>query len=654
MMAHGVGAADWGDGKRRGVSWASVRRILAYARPYKTLIVITFVLVLVASGFGLVPPLLIRRAIDTTIPAGDKSELVLLVVAMVVTPLLIGLVQVAQNWGNTIIGNRMMLDVRKGLFAHMLRMPLRFYTMTRAGEITTRLTNDVNGIQQVVTTTFTNVMTNAVTVATTVALMFWLDWRLSIVSVIVLPFFVLATTRVGDLRFQVARRVQAAMGEMTSLIQEKLNISGLVLIKTFGREPQEEQRFDHIAEEVMKGQVTQSMVGRWFFMFSSLFGSVSPALIYGYGGWLVINGEMTIGAVVAFVALVNRLFMPVSQLLTVHVDLSGSVALFERIFEYLDRSPEIEEKAGAIDLPSARGLVEFQGVSFAYEADQPVLREVGFRAEPGQLVALVGPSGAGKTTVTYLLPRLYDPQAGAIRIDGHDVRDLKLAALSANIGMVTQETFLFHSSVRDNLRYARPDATDEEIERAATAAYIHDVIAKMPRGYDTLVGERGYRLSGGEKQRLAIARIILKDPRILVLDEATSSLDSHSERLIQEALEPLLRSRTSLVIAHRLSTILAADQILVMAGGQIVERGRHEELLAAGGLYARLYHEQFKDGAAAVDTSAATEPESVAAPAALAAHAMPAAMAAPHGPPSHHGNGGIHGADGPGPGTPGP
>ncbi len=608
MMAHGVGAADWGEGGKRGISWASVRRILAYARPYKRLIALTFVLVLIAAGLGLVPPLLVRSLIDTAIPHGDKTQLALLVLGMFLMPVLAGLAQVAQNWGNTVIGNRMMVDVRKQLFAHMLRMPLRFYTTTRAGDIMTRLTNDVNGIQQVVTTSFTNVMTNAVTVASTLAIMFLLDWRLTLLSIVVLPFFVAGTVKVGDLRFQVSRRVQAAMGEMTALIQEKLNISGLVLIKTFGREPEETGRFDTLAEEVMSAQITQSMVGRWFFMFSSLFGTVSPALIYGYGGWLVINGSMSLGEVVAFVALANRLFMPVSQLLTVHVDLAGSVALFERIFDYLDRRPEIEEKPDALDIGSVRGEVEYSDVSFAYEAAQPVLHEVSFRAQPGQLVALVGPSGAGKTTVTYLLPRLYDPQAGSVLIDGHDVRDLKLAGLSANIGMVTQETFLFHASVRDNLRYARPEATDAEIEAAARAAHIHDVIAAMPRGYDTLVGERGYRLSGGEKQRLAIARIILKDPRILVLDEATSSLDSGSERLIKEALEPLLRSRTSIVIAHRLSTILAADQILVIDGGRIVERGRHEELLALGGLYARLYHEQFKDGAVAVDTPLADEP----------------------------------------------
>jgi len=624
IMGHGMGAADWGEARKAGISWKSLRRMLAYARPYRGLLAFTLLLVLVGATLGLVPPLLIRRAIDTAIPNGDTTALLLLVVGMVAIPIVGGFVQVGQSWGNTVMGNRMMFDIRNQLFRHLLRMPLRFYTATRSGEITTRLTNDVNGVQQVITTSFTNLATNVVTLATTLAVMFWLDWHLALLSVVVLPPFIYATGKVGDVRFRVARRVQQALGEMTALIQEKLNISGLVLIKTFGREPQEAQRFEGTADEVMKGQISQSMVGRWFFMFISLFSSVSPALLYGYGGWLAIQGQMSIGEIVAFAAYINRLFMPVSQLLTLHVDVAGSVALFERIFDYLDRPVEIEEKPSALDIPSFEGRVSYKDVSFAYEPGRPVLQDVCFEAMPGQLVALVGPSGAGKTTITYLLPRLYDPLAGSISIDGHDVRDLALATLSRNVGMVTQETFLFHASVRENLRYAKPDASDAELESAARAAQVHDVIAAMPRGYDTVVGERGYRLSGGEKQRLAIARIILKDPRILVLDEATSSLDSRSERLIKEALEPLLKSRTSLVIAHRLSTILAADLILVMESGRVVESGQHEQLLALGGLYARLYHEQFKDGMAPVDTPLADGAEPPSSPPSYA-HVAPLA-----------------------------
>jgi ATP-binding cassette subfamily B protein len=565
------------------------------------MVAVTFALVLVAATLSLIPPLIIQQIIDSAIPAGDRRQLVLLAVAMIAVPIVIGLVQVLQNWGNTIIGQRMMFDIRGQLYSHVLHMPLSFFTRTRGGEIMTRLTNDVNGVQQVVTTSFTNIMTNAVTVATVIALMLWLDWRLTAVAVLALPAFIYPTRWFGDVRFRAGRRAQAALGEMTALIQEKLNISGIVLVKTFGRERDEEARFAAVSNEVMKHQVSQSMVGRWFFMVVQLYGAIAPALVYAYGGWLVISGEMLVGEVVAFVFLVNRLFGPASQLFSVNVDVAGSLALFERLFDYMDLPIAIKEKRDAIDLPAADRSVQFEDVHFAYEAGQPVLNGISFEARPGQLVALVGPSGAGKTTVTYLVGRLYDPSAGRVSLDGHDVRDLSFASLSRHIGMVTQETYLFHASVKENLRYANAEASDAQIEAAARAARIHDVIAAMPNGYDTLVGERGYRLSGGEKQRLAIARIILKDPRILLLDEATSSLDSQSERLIQEALEPVLRSRTSIVIAHRLSTIMAADQILVMDRGTIVERGTHDELVERGGLYAALYHEQFQDGAAELD-----------------------------------------------------
>ncbi len=643
MMAHGAGAADWGDKEDNAISWSLLGRILAYARPYRKLIALTFVLVLVSASLSLIPPLLIKQLIDVAIPDGDRTLLVVLAGAMVAIPVVTGLVQVAQNWGNTIIGQRMMHDVRGQLYNHVLRMPLSFFTATRSGEIMTRLTNDMNGVQAVVTTSFTNVMTNTVTVATTVAVMVWLDWRLTIVALIALPAFIFPTQQFGNLRFRAGRRAQAALGEMTMIVQEKLNISGAVLVKSFGRERQEEATFEVASAEVMKEQVSQSMVGRWFFMVVTLYGAVAPAMVYGYGGWLVISGDMLVGEVVAFVFLVNRLFGPVSQLFSVHVDIAGSFALFERIFEYLDMEPAIAERPNPTELPAQDRTVAFQHVDFGYDAATPVLKDITFEARPGELVALVGPSGAGKTTATYLVSRLYDPDAGVVTLDGVDVRELTFPSLSNHIGMVTQETYLFHASVKDNLLYAKPDATDEELEAAAKAAYVHEIVAQMPRGYDTLVGERGYRLSGGEKQRIAIARIILKDPRILLLDEATSSLDSASERLIKEALEPVMQSRTSIVIAHRLSTIIAADQILVMDGGRIVERGTHPELVNEGGLYARLYHEQFKDGAVERDTPLADElpedgsdGEAKRTPVASPAHAA----AAGHGGPGGMGGGG--------------
>lgn len=416
MMAHGVGAADWGEGKRARVSWKSLGRILRYARPYRRYVVVTSFLVLITAVLGLVPPLLLRRAIDTSIPGRDTAGLYLLVAGMVAFPVAGALLGVAENWANTVLGNGMMFDIRNELFGHLLRMPLRFYTATRSGDITSRLTNDVNGVQQVVTTSFINVMTNVVTVVSTLGVMFWLNWQLTLLSIVVLPVFIVATVKVGDMRFRAARRVQVAMSNLTALVQEKLNISGLVLVKTFGREPEEIARFDRVSDELAKGQVAQSMVGRWFFMFASLFASVSPALIYGYGGYLAINGDMSIGAIIAFVALVNRLFMPVSQLLTVHVDVAGSIALFDRIFDYLDRPVEIDEKPDAIDLREVDGRVTYDNVSFAYEPGRPVLNGISFEAKPGQMVALVGPSGAGKTTITYLLPRLYDPDNGSIAL----------------------------------------------------------------------------------------------------------------------------------------------------------------------------------------------------------------------------------------------
>ena len=632
MMAHGAGAADWDDSDESPISWALLRRILGYARPYRGLILFTFALTLVSALLSLGPPWIIQQIIDGAIKDGDKTYLVILAAAMIAAPIVNGLVQVASNWGNTIVGQRMMFDVRGQLYSHVLRMPLAFFTRTRSGEIMTRLTNDVNGVQQVVTTSFTNVIGNSIVVVTTVGFMIFLDWRLTLVAVAALPAFIFPTRKFGDMRFRVGRRVQGALGDMTTLIQEKLNISGVVLVKTFGREPEEEERFAEISTEVMRHQVSQSMVGRWFFMIVTLYGAIAPALVYGYGGWLVIGGQMEVGAVVAFVFLVNRLFGPVSQLFTVHVDIVGSFALFERIFEYMDMPVPIDERPDAVDLETADRSVAFEGVNFSYEQGQPILQDVSFEAKPGQLVALVGPSGAGKTTVTYLLSRLYDADGGTVSLDGHDVRDLTFASLSRHIGMVTQETYLFHSSVGDNLRYAKPDATQEELEAAARGAYIHDTIMEMPNGYDTLVGERGYRLSGGEKQRLAIARIILKDPRVLLLDEATSSLDSRNERLIKEALDPILRSRTSIVIAHRLSTVIAADLILVMDRGRIVERGTHEQLLAASGLYSRLYEEQFQNGVAADSDNGAEAADEAHTMPVHGAGAMPAhgAGAMPH------------------------
>lgn len=584
--------------ERPPLEWALLRRILRYFRPYWPYALATLAIIGLNAGLGLVPPLLVRDLLDRAVPGRDVRLLLLLLAGMTAAALAGGFLGVAQNYLSTLVGQRVMYDLRNQMYAHLQRLSLRFFTDHRTGEIISRVTNDVGGVQQVVTNTLVATVTNLAVVASTTALVFALDWRLALVSVGVLPFFILPTRRVGRARQRLAAQVQAALAEMNHHMHETLNVSGALLVKVFGRQEHETERFRRQNRELMQLNVRQALVGRWFFMWLGLFGSLGPAVIYGVGGYLAIGGGMSVGTVVAFVALLGRLYGPLSMLLNVHVELYASLALFRRIFEYLDLRPEVQERAGARRLTAVRGRVAFEGVTFSYRPGAPALRDVSFVVEPGQLCALVGPSGAGKTTVTYLLLRLYDPDEGRVTVDGVDLRDLSLASLAEHVGVVTQEPYLFYGTVRENLLYARPGASQAELEEACRAAQVHEVVASLPQGYDTVIGERGYRLSGGEKQRLAIARAILKNPRILILDEATSSLDSHSERLVQEALENLLAGRTSLVIAHRLSTVLRADRILVLDGGRLVEEGNHAELLRRGGLYARLYREQFADVAA--------------------------------------------------------
>ncbi len=604
-----------------------LRRVAEYARPYWAFILLILVAMSATSLLGLVPPLLYRDLIDSVLPAGDTSRLNLLALAMIGIPLLIGLIGVGQRYFSARMGEGIIFDLRQEMYAHLQQMSLRFFTHTKSGEVISRFNNDVVGAQSAVTNTLPQITTNVITLVSTLAVMISIEWRLALLSVAILPLFLLPARRVGRILRKIRRQGLEYNADMSSKITETLGINGALLVKTFGRQRQEVDRFRETNRRVRDIGVRRALVGRWFFLGLSIASAIGTALIYWSGGHLVLSSDITVGTIVAFAAYLTRLYGPISALSNVQVEFATSLVSFERVFEYLDLPVEIQDRPGAVGLDAVEGLVRFDEVSFSYLADPdseaeaslllagpdgetdgreeltaPVgpaasrrwaLADLSFEIQPGQLAALVGPSGAGKTTVTYLLPRLYDPTQGRITIDGHDLRDVTQESLALQMGMVTQETYLFHDTVRANLLYAKPDATQDELEAACRAANIHSFIAGLPDGYDTLVGERGYRLSGGEKQRLAIARVILKDPGILILDEATSHLDSSSEALIQAALEPLLEGRTSLVIAHRLSTILAADKILVLDEGRLVEEGTHAELLARGGLYAQLYEMQF-------------------------------------------------------------
>jgi ATP-binding cassette subfamily B protein len=628
-----------------------LRRVLSYARPYWWMVLLVLVAIVAVSLIELLPPLILRQLIDVTLPAKDLQQLNLLALALLVIPVLSGLIDVGQRYLNARIGEGIIFDLRQQMYGHLSGMALRFFTHTKSGEIISRFNNDVVGAQNAITGTIPNIVVNVVTVVSTLAIMISIEWRLTLLSVAVVPLFLLPTKRVANVLRNIRRQAMEANAEQSNIIAETLGINGALLVKTFGRQEQEVDRFRDVNAQVRDLGVRRALVGRWFFLGLSLAAAVGTALIYWVGGRLVLEDVLTIGTIVAFAAYLRRLYGPITSLSNIQVEFAQSMVSFERVFEYLDRPIEIQDKPDARVLKHVAGHIRFEDVSFSYlpdaerlrieasqagragqthtaPANQPLvapagrngqdgaqppatdseslapvatrtwaLREFTAEIEPGQLVALVGRSGAGKTTITYLLPRLYDVNEGVITIDGYDLRDVTQVSLAEQIGIVMQETYLFHDTIRKNLLYARPDASETEMVAAAKAASIHDFIAKLPAGYDTVVGERGYRLSGGEKQRLAIARVILKDPRILILDEATSHLDSENEALIQAALEPLFQGRTSVVIAHRLSTILAADTILVLDEGQLVESGSHDELLAQDGLYAHLFETQFRQGA---------------------------------------------------------
>jgi ATP-binding cassette subfamily B protein len=559
------------------------RRIAALFRPYRGRLAAVLALIALSAGLGMLSPFLLRDVLDVAIPENDNKLLALLVAGMIAVSIATGVLGVAQTWLSNVVGQKVMHDLRAQVYRHLQRLSLAFFTRTRTGEIQSRIANDIGGVQTVVTSTATSIVSSVTTVIATVIAMVILDWRLALFSLGLTPFFVLLARRVGDQRRKIATTRQGAMADISSLVQESLSVSGILLGKTMGRGDELADRFERESARLADLEVKSRMAGRWVMASIQTSFAVMPALVYLFAG--LAPGAVTIGTLVAFTTLQTRLFWPIQSLLNVGVDMQTSLALFERVFEYLDLDVDLRE--GRRGLDAVAGDVRFEDVWFRYDDDW-TLQGVDLDVPAGTKLALVGETGSGKTTVGYLAARLYDPERGTIRLDGADLRELRFGSLADAVGVVSQETYLFHASVRENLRFARPDASDDEIEEAAAAAQIHDTIAALPDGYDTVVGERGFRFSGGERQRIAIARTILRNPPVLVLDEATSALDVQTERAVGEALERLAEGRTTIVIAHRLSTVRDADQIAVLDGGIVVERGTHDELLAAGGRYAAL------------------------------------------------------------------
>jgi ATP-binding cassette subfamily B protein len=660
-MGLGLRGTGWrgymkGSDEKPELTWNLIKRVLKYARPYRLQIITMFILIIATTGLGLLVPLIMRYLIDDIIPSGNITQLIYLAVGMLFIPLLSGLFRVLQRRLNAQIGEGVTFDLRKALYTHLQRMSLHFFTNTKMGELISRLNNDVQGAQDAISTTIVDISTNIIQSIAVLAVMLALEWQLTLISVVILPFFIIISRQIARRLRDLSHRQLESMAAMHATMQETLNIGGMLLVKLFGRLTEEVNRFDKRISDLRDININRAVVGAYFIVIIGLVSAVGTSLVYGLGGYMVIRHAFTIGTIVAFGAYIATLYTALQGLANDPVQFATSVVSFERVFEVIDLPLDIREDPHPVGLHDVRGELTFEDVSFSYDKqalprlsevqrygqvdnieavlssighpapEKPVsiaspiaptaetrplsafsegdvmhdqarelaLEHINFAVKPGELTALVGPSGAGKTTITYLIPRLYDPTEGRILLDSHDLRTLGLAQLTSQIGMVTQESHLFHDTIRTNLLYARLDANQAELEAAARAANIHDFITGLPDKYETIVGERGYRLSGGEKQRIALARVILKNPHILVLDEATSSLDSESEALIQEALKRLMVGRTSIVIAHRLSTILAADQILVLDRGRIVERGAHKDLLVKGGLYAHLYETQFR------------------------------------------------------------
>ena len=578
------------------ITKALVKRIASYLIPYWKQTLIVIIMIFIAAVLGLMPSILTGKIIDEGLIGRDFNQLVRYILLSFGVVVLSNLIGVGESYTNTWIAQHIAFDMRNKMFAHLQAMSHRFFTSSRQGDIITRMTSDIAGVQMVITNTFTSIIRNVIVLVTALYAMFSMNWLLAIIALVIVPLFSIPTKQVGKTRWKLARQSQECNDEINGILNETLSVSGQLLVKLFTNEKYEYDRYVKANSKMVKLNIRESLTGRWFGVAINTFTNIGPMLIYLAGGILIMkyDNSLTVGDISVMVALLGRMYQPINSLMNIQVDLIRSMALFTRIFEYYDMPVDIKNEPDAITPASVTGNLRFENVSFYYDEKMPILNGINFDLEAGKSIAIVGPSGAGKSTIINLIPRLYDVTGGRILLDGMDIRKLDLVFLRKNIGIVTQDTYLFNGTIRENLLYARFDATDEELVEACKKANIHDFIMAQPNGYDTIVGNRGLKLSGGEKQRISIARVILKDPAIMIFDEATSSLDSISESLIQDAIEPLIKGRTSIIIAHRLSTIMAVDEILVISGGQVVEQGKHHELVAKGGIYTELYETQFR------------------------------------------------------------
>jgi len=580
---------------RPKVTKGLIKRIFSYLKPYRLQLVFVLAAILCSAVLTLLPSVLTGRIIDDGLIAQNMRALIFYILLSFGVTLLANLIGILESYLNTWIAQHITFDMRNTMYAHLQKMSMRFFTTNNQGDIITRMTSDISGVQQIITSTLTSIISNAITLTVALILMFSENWKLALVGIAVVPLFVLPTRSAGKRRWSITKRSQEASDEINGILNETLSVSGQLLVKQFGMEKREYDHYESVNRRMIGLNIKESMAGRWFRMALGTFTSIGPMLIYLVGGIIMMRFDktITVGQISVLVALLGKMYMPVNQLLNIQVDWIRSMAMFTRIFDYYDMKPEIENAPGAIIPDSAGGEVEFRNVRFYYDPEREILHDISFTLSKGKCIAIVGPSGSGKSTLINLIPRFYDVIEGSVMFDGKDVRELDLGFLRENIGIVSQETYLFNGTIRDNLLYAKPDATEAELIEACKRANIYDFIEKQDTGLDTIVGNRGLKLSGGEKQRISIARILLKDPALMIFDEATSALDSISEQKIQDAIEPLIESRTSILIAHRLSTILAADEILVIKDGEIAERGTHKELVGAGGVYAQLYETQF-------------------------------------------------------------